>query len=79
MSAKLGGRSGNRGQCAQPCRMPYTLTENGAAIAQGYLLSPRDLISIDILPKIINTGVDCLKIEGRDTKDAGQCAQNNAF
>ncbi|MDR1560232.1 MAG: U32 family peptidase, partial [Clostridiales bacterium] len=69
MSAKLGGRGGNRGQCAQPCRLPYTLTENGSAIAEGYLLSPRDLMTIDMLQEIIDTGIDCLKIEGR-MKDA---------
>jgi len=69
MSSKLGGRSGNRGQCAQPCRLPYTLMENGGEATRGYLLSPRDLISVSILPQIIETGVDCLKIEGR-MKDA---------
>ena len=69
MSSKIGGRSGNRGQCAQPCRLPYTLTENGKGIADGYLLSPRDLTAVGVLPEIISAGVDCLKIEGR-MKDA---------
>ncbi len=64
MSRAIGGgrgRSGNRGMCAQPCRLPYS-DERGR---RGYFLSPRDMCTIDILPRICETGVDSLKIEGR--------------
>lgn len=66
-SAVRHARSGNRGQCAQACRMEYTLTENGKPLsAQGtYLLSPRDLSVIDSLDKLEQAGVDSFKIEGR--------------
>jgi len=65
MSSVIGGRSGNRGKCAQPCRLPYTLIKDGAKIAGGYLLSPKDLSTLDLLPEIAKTGVCSLKIEGR--------------
>lgn len=69
MSSMIGGRSGNRGRCAQPCRLPYTLIdENGNEIlktAGEYLLSPKDLNTLEILPRLIEAGVDSLKIEGR--------------
>ena len=64
-SSLIGGRSGNRGKCAQGCRLPYELLENNIAIDKGYLLSPRDLCSIEILPELLKTGIDSLKIEGR--------------
>ena len=64
-SSLIGGRSGNRGKCAQGCRLPYSLLENGNVIDKGYLLSPRDLCSLELLPELINTGIDSLKIEGR--------------
>ena len=70
-SSMVGGRSGNRGRCAQPCRLPYELIEEKAEshkqsiIDKGYLLSPRDLCALDFLPKLINAGVKCFKIEGR--------------
>lgn len=64
-SSLIGGRSGNRGKCAQGCRLPYTLLENEKEIDKGYLLSPRDLCSLELLPKLIATGVDSFKIEGR--------------
>lgn len=64
-SSLIGGRSGNRGKCAQGCRLPYSLLENEQVIDKGYLLSPRDLCSLEILPDLINTGIDSLKIEGR--------------
>ena len=60
---------GNRGKCAQPCRLPYTLLEKSSneckTIDSGYLLSTRDLCSLEFLPKLINAGVTCFKIEGR--------------
>lgn len=67
-SSMLGGRSGNRGRCAQPCRLPYTAYENGRTISardQAYLLSPKDMCTVDILPQILEAGVYSLKIEGR--------------
>lgn len=70
MSSMIGGRSGNRGRCAQPCRLPYKLvTKSGKDVLGGnageYLLSPRDLNTIDLLPELIEAGVYSLKIEGR--------------
>lgn len=70
MSSMIGGRSGNRGRCAQPCRLPYTLVdEKGQDVlgdkAGSYLLSPRDLSTIDVIPDLIEVGVSSLKIEGR--------------
>ena len=64
-SSMVGGRSGNRGKCAQPCRLPYELMENDKTINKGYLLSPRDLCGLEYLPQLVNAGVSCLKIEGR--------------
>ncbi len=64
-SSMVGGRSGNRGKCAQPCRLPYELLENDRTIDKGYLLSPRDLCGLEYLPELIKAGVSCLKIEGR--------------
>lgn len=63
MSSMIGDRSGNRGKCAQPCRMPYKLIKNDKTVASGYLLSPKDLSTLDILPNLPN--ISCLKIEGR--------------
>lgn len=68
ISSMIGGRSGNRGKCAQACRLPYKLYSKESPnlpIDKGYLLSPRDLCSLEYLPEILKTGVDCLKIEGR--------------
>ena len=65
-SSMIGGRSGNRGKCAQSCRLPYELIENDkTTLDKGYLLSPRDLCSLDYIPRLINCGVKSLKIEGR--------------
>ena len=64
-SSMVGGRSGNRGKCAQPCRLPYELLENNSVIDKGYLLSPRDLCGLEFLPQLVKAGVTCLKIEGR--------------
>jgi U32 family peptidase len=60
MSSLIGGRSGNRGLCAQPCRLPYSL---GAA--KGCLLSPKDFCALKLLPELISAGISALKIEGR--------------
>lgn len=64
-SSMVGGRSGNRGKCAQPCRLPYKLLENDREIDKGHLLSTRDLCGLDCIPNLIKAGVTCLKIEGR--------------
>lgn len=67
-SESLGGRSANRGECAQACRMPYELLSDGKVVELGdrkYLLSPQDLAGLDVLPALMETGVSCLKIEGR--------------
>lgn len=70
-SSILGGRSGNRGRCAQPCRLPYDVIKKGKSIndkKEKYVLSPKDMCTIDILPEIIEAGVYSLKIEGRMKK-----------
>lgn len=67
LSSMLGGRSGNRGKCAQACRLPYELIckDNSNCINKGYLLSPKDLCGLDFIPALIDIGVASLKIEGR--------------
>lgn len=70
MSSMIGGRSGNRGSCAQSCRQPYTLVDTKTGLTQKhdsgkYLLSPKDLRSLRDVPSIIEAGVDSFKIEGR--------------
>lgn len=65
MSSILGGRSGNRGRCAQPCRLPYEMLEKGKSVGKGYLLSPKDMALIDNLGTLNDMGVASLKIEGR--------------
>lgn len=65
MSSILGGRSGNRGRCAQPCRLPYELTEKGKRVGQGYILSPKDMSLVNELGTLKRIGVKSLKIEGR--------------
>lgn len=64
-SSMLGGRSGNRGKCAGPCRLPFSLYEEDKVIDSGFLLNTRDLCGIDYIPDLINSGVKCFKIEGR--------------
>lgn len=66
MSSMIGGRSGNRGRCAQPCRLPYTLIDRKKGIEkQGYALSPKDICTLEHIEEIINSGTASLKIEGR--------------
>lgn len=65
MSSILGGRSGNRGRCAQTCRLPYALYKGNEALAEGYLLSPKDVMTVHILPRLMEAGIDSFKIEGR--------------
>lgn len=70
-SSVVGGRSGNRGKCTGPCRLPYELISENAetherkSIDKGYLLSTKDLCGIAYLPRLIQAGVKCFKIEGR--------------
>ena len=67
-SESLGGRSANRGECAQACRMPYDLISDGQQVPLGdkrYLLSPQDLAGLEVLPALVRSGVASLKIEGR--------------
>jgi putative protease len=75
-SEAWGGRSANRGQCAQACRLPYDLLIDGRAKPLGdarYLLSPGDLSALDHIPEIVQIGISALKIEGR-YKDANYVA-----
>lgn len=72
MSSLIGGRSGNRGRCAQPCRLEYTLVDErgrpvlpGAGVPGRHLLSTRDLMGIELIPSLIDAGVGAFKIEGR--------------
>lgn len=72
-SSMIGGRSGNRGRCAQPCRLPYELIERDrserekviSSYENKYLLSPKDMCTLEILPELLESGVYSLKIEGR--------------
>src|SRR5690606_34711874 len=64
----LGQRSANRGECAQACRMPYELLEDGKRVDLGdrrYLLSPQDWAAVDHIPDLIKAGIHSFKIEGR--------------
>ena len=69
LSSAIGGRSGNRGLCAQPCRLPYEVIEENESkrttLDKGYVLSPRDNCAIELLPELIKLGIDSFKIEGR--------------
>jgi putative protease len=67
-SERVGGRSANRGQCAQSCRWPYTLVVDGAdypVADKRYFVSPKDLNGTECIPDLINLGINSLKIEGR--------------
>ena len=74
MSAMNGGRSGNRGSCAGPCRMSYNLYAGdnlngikpaGSLETKPYLLSPKDICTLDLIPDMAEAGIDSFKIEGR--------------
>lgn len=69
-SSAIGGRSGNRGRCAQPCRMYYNMLETSdnvsyKNIGKGFLISPRDLCGFNFIPDLIKSGVKSFKLEGR--------------
>ncbi|MBH1939730.1 U32 family peptidase [Mobilitalea sibirica] len=68
MSSIIGGRSGNRGRCAQPCRMPYRFHSGDRMISsrkEPYLLSPKDINTVALIPELVEAGIDSFKIEGR--------------
>ena len=67
MSSLVGGRSGNRGKCAGTCRLPYELiNKNSDKVEEkGYLLSSKDVCTLDIIPELIKSGIKSFKIEGR--------------
>lgn len=64
-SSILGGRSGNRGRCAQPCRLPYRVEAGQGRLGECYPLSLKDLCTIEHIPELIEAGIDSFKIEGR--------------
>ena len=71
MSSIIGGRSGNRGACAQPCRKKYSVYADGKRLSdEGYYLSPKDLCGIHALPRLYEAGVCSYKIEGRLKNEA---------
>ncbi|MCD7746189.1 MAG: U32 family peptidase [Lachnospiraceae bacterium] len=67
LSSMLGGRSGNRGRCAQPCRLPYAveMNEPSSSFSASFPLSMRDMCTLDILPDLMDAGIASFKIEGR--------------
>ena len=71
-SSLIGGRSGNRGRCAQPCRLPYEAYDKDnhrmGEPGDRYPLSPKDMCTVELLPEIVKSGIMSLKIEGRMKK-----------
>lgn len=68
MSSLIGGRSGNRGRCAQTCRLPYEVKQGGRPLnkkEERYVLSLKDLCTLDLIPDMVEAGVYSMKIEGR--------------
>lgn len=68
LSSVIGGRSGNRGRCAQPCRLPYDVKQDGRDLGrknERYVMSLKDLCTLDLIPDMIEAGVYSMKIEGR--------------
>lgn len=82
MSSMIGGRSGNRGRCAQPCRLAYTLAgpggKSGGKDRPRYLLSPKDMNTLEYLPEIVSSGIRSLKIEGRMKGRLGNAVRDPA-
>ena len=79
MSGLIGERSGNRGSCAQPCRLDYALTNAGTELAYGALVSMRDMCTLPILQELVQTGVSALKIEGRQKSPQYVAAVTRAY
>ena len=67
-SSVLGGRSGNRGRCAQPCRLPYRVKAGQQFGKEAYPLSLKDMCTLEMLPELLDAGIDSFKIEGRMKK-----------
>ncbi len=67
-SSMIGGRSGNRGRCAQPCRQKYELFLDSGKINESYAMSLKDMCTLEVLPELIEAGIDSFKIEGRMKK-----------
>lgn len=66
LSSAIGGRSGNKGMCAQPCRLKYSVLKNNKEVSSpAFRISPNDLMTLPYLDELINAGVASLKIEGR--------------
>ena len=80
MSSFIGGRSGNRGVCAQPCRLPYELLDSsGTSLLpkhEAYLLSPKDLNYSEHMNELVAAGVTSFKVEGR-MKKVSLCAPSH--
>ncbi|MCL2618373.1 MAG: U32 family peptidase [Defluviitaleaceae bacterium] len=79
MSGLIGGRSGNRGRCAQPCRLKYSLERGGVKAADGHLLSMRDLCTLPMIADIARSGAVSLKIEGRQKSAQYVAAATRAY
>lgn len=80
MSSMIGDRSGNRGRCAQPCRMQYSLCMGDKRFNGGkYVLSMKDMNTLKILPDLIDAGIDSFKIEGRMKKPEYSACVVNAY
>ena len=80
MSSMIGHRSGNKGACAQPCRLPYQLEEDQTLIDDySFLLSPKDLCTIDNIAEYIKAEVTSLKLEGRMKKPEYVAAITKAY
>lgn len=67
-SSILGGRSGNRGRCAQPCRLPYHVKVGEKMSGECYPLSLKDMCTVEHIPELVEAGIDSFKIEGRMKK-----------
>lgn len=69
LSSMIGGRSGNRGRCAQPCRLPYQLYEEDSLLSRDpYVMSPKDMCTLDLIPELVESGIYSFKMEGRMKK-----------
>ena len=82
MSSIIGGRSGNRGRCAQPCRMPYSYYTDQKKLSSGeekYLLSPKDINTIELIPELVQSGIHSFKIEGRMKRPEYAAAVSNLY
>ena len=78
-SSFLGGRSGNRGRCAQPCRQCYEMMRGAASPVKEYSMSMKDMCTLDILPLLIDAGIHSFKIEGRMKNPSYVAATVNAY